>query len=341
MSTDGDRWHEYEPGDEGNTFIWPDGEVVCAFLKWDEWPAGISDLIYTWLSPARMSSLAGRSTSDRGASLHSRSSVCTRTPGENITAYWGIVGYNVRTSPRLDMFTFSPPLQYQVAAGSIGEPATSPAALAVGALCWQSRQPEFYSSQGPTIDGRIKPDIAGHDGISGATYGPSTGCLSGFSGTSAAAPEVAGAAALVRQAFPTYGPDQLQQYLQKNARDMGAAGMDNVTGAGELQLPKPPDVVPPTVPRACEQRSRRQEVRAPLGDCGQRGGGHPRGAGSKRQGRQDDQAAGLRVATSPKTVATDGRPPPSPRETFRALRRCYRRGGKPEPRELRERIVLK
>ena len=74
-------------------------------------------------------------------------------------------------SPPLDLFTISPPLQYQTAAGSLVDPATSTSALAVGALCWQTRQLEPYSSQGPTIHGRIKPDLAGHDSVSGATYG--------------------------------------------------------------------------------------------------------------------------------------------------------------------------
>ena len=93
----------------------------------------------------------------------------------------------------------------------------------------------------------MKPDIAGHDSVSGATYGPFFGCgMSGFAGTSAAAPEVAGAAALMKQAYPSYRPDQVQQYLAKTARESGTPGADNVTGAGELQLPKPPDVVPPT-----------------------------------------------------------------------------------------------
>lgn len=171
----------------------------------------------------------------------------TNGTGVPITVYWAIRAYALRSSPRLDLLTIGAPLEYQTAAGSIAEPATSPAAFAVGALCWQSKQPEFYSSQGPTIDGRLKPDISGHDSVSGATYGASSGCVTtGFAGTSAAAPEVAGAAALVKQAFPAYGPDQLKQYLQKSALDMGAAGMDNVTGAGELQMPTPPDVVKPS-----------------------------------------------------------------------------------------------
>lgn len=57
---------------------------------------------------------------------------------------------------------------------------------------------------------------------------------------------VAGAAALVEQAYPSLTPDGVRQYLQKNARDLGPAGPDNLTGAGELQLPAPPDVVAPT-----------------------------------------------------------------------------------------------
>ena len=114
----------------------------------------------------------------------------------------------MKSNPRLDLFSYSPPLQYAVAAGSVVDPATSGAALAVGALCWQSGQLEPYSSQGPTIDGRMKPDLVGHDSVSSATYGPFIGCPSGFAGTSASSPEVAGAAALVEQAYPSLGPDR-------------------------------------------------------------------------------------------------------------------------------------
>jgi subtilisin family serine protease len=58
---------------------------------------------------------------------------------------------------------------------------------------------QFFSSQGPTLDGRLKPDVSGIDGvsISGAGRFPSP-----FFGTSAAAPHVAGVAALVLQAAP-------------------------------------------------------------------------------------------------------------------------------------------
>ena len=63
---------------------------------------------------------------------------------------------------------------------SVTEPASSPAALAVGAACWQTGQLEDYSSLGPTIDGRPKPDLTAPDSVSTVTYGAavsgSAGC---------------------------------------------------------------------------------------------------------------------------------------------------------------------
>jgi subtilisin family serine protease len=240
--------HQWSPsGDVGNTFIWPDGAVICGFLKWDEWPVAVSDFdLYLGLSGSNVVVAVSEDEQGEGGGEQPFEGLCARqTSGADVAAFWAIRGYTVRSNPPLDLVSWSPPLEYQVAAGSITTPASSPAAFAVGALCWQSRGLEPYSSQGPTIDGRVKPDIVGHDSVSGATYGTSEGCPSGFAGTSASSPEVAGAAALVKQAYPKLGPDQIKDLLMRSARDLGAPGVDNVYGAGELQLPEPPDLVAP------------------------------------------------------------------------------------------------
>lgn len=173
---------------------------------------------------------------------------CLRqSTGIDLRVAWTIVGMRVASSPRLDLFLPKSPVpQYQTAAGSITDPATSPSALAVGALCWQSNTLEPYSSQGPTIDGRTKPDIAGHDSVSSATYGSSGACPSAFAGTSASSPEVAGAAALVKQWHPAFGPNELQGFLESSAVDLGAVGKDNLVGAGQLHFPTLRDATAPS-----------------------------------------------------------------------------------------------
>jgi subtilisin family serine protease len=243
--TNGDRVHEFGAGDIGNTFLFPDRSVVCGFLKWDEWPAARSDFDLYLIVSSTGQIIGGSERDQAGTQTPTEEGCVANVSGANVTVAWVIYGYRVAGAPRFDLFTASPPLEYQTAAGSIADPATSPSALAVGAICWQSRGLEPYSSQGPTIDGRLKPDIVGHDSVSGSTYGAFSGCPSAFAGTSASAPEVAGAAALVKQANPTYGPDQLRTYLVSSAQDLGTPGADNATGAGEVRLPAPPDRVAP------------------------------------------------------------------------------------------------
>jgi hypothetical protein len=128
------------------------------------------------------------------------------------------------TSQPLDIYT----------SGSLGNPAESAnlGVLAVGAAAWstpESLQPT--SSRGPTPDGRIKPDIVGVDQADSVTRGPN-----GFAGTSQASPHVAGLAALVIQAFPTYTPAEVTNYLKFFALPRGAVPNNN-WGYGLAFLP--------------------------------------------------------------------------------------------------------
>jgi subtilisin family serine protease len=247
--TNGDGYTEFAPGDEGNTFTWFNGEVICGFLKWDEWPAATSDFELSLVLSSTGQIIDSRTNIHSGPPF---AAVCDQqNSGSDLTVAWEIRGVNVTTTPRLDLFSTADPLQYSTAAGSVIDPAASPNVLAAGALCWQTNTLEPYSSQGPTIDGRLKPDLAGHDSESSATYGSFDGtCPSGFAGTSAASPEVAGAAALVKQANPTFGPNEIESYLQQNATDLGATGPDDQTGAGALHLPAIAGQTDTTPPKA-------------------------------------------------------------------------------------------
>jgi hypothetical protein len=132
-------------------------------------------------------------------------------------------------------------MQHHIPARSITDPATSPLVTAVGAVCWSNNTIRSYSSRGPTIDGTIKPDLAGPDGVSNGTYGNTGNCNGGFTGTSASSPHVAGAAALLRQAYPAATVADLYELLLGLTVDAGTAGPDNDYGEGILALGDPFD----------------------------------------------------------------------------------------------------
>ena len=241
----GDGFADIGPNaDATNTFIFPAASYVCAFLRWDGWPHATQDYdLYLVREPSRQ--IVARSVNNQH-DLHdaAREELCVVNGGATISV--GLVittAYpNQGPSPTFDLFLEGEPynlrLEYATIGRSINDPAAAPGALAVGAICWQTTGLEFYSSQGPTVDGRMKPDIVAPDSVSSSTYGQFTRCGgSGFAGTSAAAPHVAGAAALVKQRSPSFRAAQLRAYLTAHAGDLGPPGADDAYGAGRLLLP--------------------------------------------------------------------------------------------------------
>jgi subtilisin family serine protease len=113
--------------------------------------------------------------------------------------------------------------------GTLTLPADARGSLAVAAIGWDTRTLEGFSSRGPTADGRIKPDVAGPDRVSTATFDP-------FPGTSAATPHVSGAAALILAANPGMSPADLRQALEESADLLGYPGRNNDIGAGLIDL---------------------------------------------------------------------------------------------------------
>ena len=110
------------------------------------------------------------------------------------------------------------------------------------------------SSRGPSVCGGtgsllIKPEVSA-PGTSVRSCNSSSGYQLA-SGTSMAAPHVAGAVALLKQAFPNLTGRQILEALYNTARDLGTVGEDNTYGTGLIdvyaayQSLGTPDLTPP------------------------------------------------------------------------------------------------
>jgi autotransporter-associated beta strand protein len=78
----------------------------------------------------------------------------------------------------------------------------------------------------------------GHVGVTGAFDSADAPTYAGLTGTPAAAAQVAGAAALVAQAFPGMNMHDVRNVLLSTATDLGQEGVDNVFGWGLLDAGK-------------------------------------------------------------------------------------------------------
>lgn len=115
--------------------------------------------------------------------------------------------------------------------GTLTLPADAAGAFSVGAVELGTDLAPDYSSQGPTEDGRQKPDVAAPSQVSTATYGSLN-----FGGTSAATPHVAALAALAIDHNKRVSPQDLRTSLEDNALDLGEPGPDPIYGAGLVQM---------------------------------------------------------------------------------------------------------
>ena len=134
---------------------------------------------------------------------------------------------------------------------TVTSPATADSAISVASYSTRGRGGDVvgvrspFSGVGPRLDGELAIDLAapGHfadiaTAASRSIDGGTVGHYRWFGGTSAAAAHVAGAVALVRQAYPYLGPDGIGEWLRSSARADVQTGIvpNERWGSGKLDV---------------------------------------------------------------------------------------------------------
>jgi hypothetical protein len=234
VDANGDKQHEFDAAgnvlsilayDGGNHQI--SGRFVAA-LTWNDWPYTNQDYdlhLLRWDGTQWQVHLSSNHPQDGDDPP-------TELLGGDLAP--GIYALLIETAQQtgdpeyLELFTFYADLdaRYRVEGSSILEPATADGTVAVAAFPQTAPTTlEAFSSMGPRNpsgggpydanacgserDPACKPDFAGPDWVSTASYSPSL-----LRGTSAATPHVAGAAALVQSAHPSWTSNELYEFLK-------------------------------------------------------------------------------------------------------------------------------
>ena len=240
----GDGKHVF-PNGKATLLYNPPSEDARIILNWDDWESNATEDYDLYLYDDN-SQLVAASEDAQGGQPGDRPIEFIRLSKPKRKSYYVVIMAKQVTRPAtFNLYAPGSDLGYHSADYSLGTPADAKGALTVGAIAWRNNRLEPFSSQGPTNDNRLKPEIAAPDGVATLSYRPRI-----FDGTSASTPHVAGAAALVIQRFPDLKAADVAAFLQSNAVDMGPNGPDPVYGYGRLQLPAPTQAKPePVAPK--------------------------------------------------------------------------------------------
>lgn len=229
---DADLRHEFAAGQNYNTISLTANSPVSLILNWNAYPTTTTDYnLYLYDSNpdtggALVASSATRQTGTGNSQPYEQINYTPTITG----AYYIVVKKTKSTTPNLPLTLFStgPSLGKYTTTSSILQPADCANVVGVGAVNL-SDVAEGFSSEGPTTDGRAKPEISAPDGVK-------TSLSSAFYGTSASSPHATGAAALLLAKNPTMTPAQLRAALVVAVKDVGTAGYDYRTGSGRISL---------------------------------------------------------------------------------------------------------
>ncbi len=257
--TDGDGFHDFPGGKTKNGMtVKMTGGPFEVFLNWDDWKQPHVNYDLSLFNSTGQE--AARSDTDQART--------GKPPVEHIMGIFPAGMYTLKikkVNPRdpdlpLQLIIQGGQVEQTTPDGSITVPGDARGAVAVAAINVRTESVEPFSSHGPTLDGRAKPDLGAPDRVTNGVYA-SVGVAT-FLGTSAAAPHVGGAAALYKQIVPDATPDAILAFLAQHAgTPQGSERGANITGSGQLRLGAPPGVAansatqPATAPSANPPRT--------------------------------------------------------------------------------------
>jgi hypothetical protein len=231
--TNGDLRHDFATNQNYTTVSLTAGYAEDIILNWDAYPTTSIDYnLYLYSSNPDIGSptpVAQSTTRQRGTASSAPYEAISYTPSTSGTYYIVVKKYQSSTAnTRFALFSLGSSLGTGTTASSLSQPSDCNYVIGVGATDLND-VPEYYSSEGPTTDGRAKPEVAGPDRVQ-------TSLTSSFAGTSGASPHVAGAVALLRAQNPGMTTAQIRALLGSTAKDLNPAGVDSRTGAGRISL---------------------------------------------------------------------------------------------------------
>ncbi|MGH7900685.1 MAG: S8 family serine peptidase, partial [Thermodesulfobacteriota bacterium] len=275
--TDDDSLHEFDAslglpfnnnsGETLNIGILP-LEIVTIFLQWND-PFGGSNNDYDLLitAPADPDDLLAApvlfaSQNQQNGDDNPTEAINIINGITGVTVGIVILNFDANVPKEFDMFVIFNNIfgaegfldEFIVAQSSVPNNGDADLVLSIGSIGLEPGTPlvqgideiRSYSSQGPTNDGRIKPELVAPDGVSVTGAG---GFSTPFFGTSAAAPHAAGVAALLLEAeenlsmaksgsilpqTQSLSPSEISNILRDSAVDLGTPGADNTFGSGRI-----------------------------------------------------------------------------------------------------------
>jgi subtilisin family serine protease len=233
----GDGVHEFAPGDELNELnggrALRAGSVASVVLEWDDWPTSDRDYdlaLFRVTDDGR--EVVSSSTIRQDGARAPFETVSHRVPRDGVYAF-AVRRVDAPGDATLEAFVTyrgvrAEPLEHDTPASSVLAPATARGVVGVGAFDVRDGRLEPFSSRGPTDDGRLGVDVIAPNRVTTRAYSRP------FTGTSAAAPHVAGVAALLLSADRSLSPAAVSRLLRRTATDVGPAGIDEATGGGRV-----------------------------------------------------------------------------------------------------------